>query len=94
MFILYREIAEGLNMRDSNFWFGLQKLNGVWTYLNKTIPSDEDIHWCTYLSKSSTDNEVAMCFLSEGHPCDLLTFAYPRSLSYSTISSLCEYNCD
>ena len=78
-------------MRYNYFWIGLQKVDGVWTFLDNSVPSYEEIHW--YGSEPGTTDEVAEFFSYEGNSWDLLTYGTSRTYTSSNLYTLCEYNC-
>ena len=89
----HRNIATGLEMRQAGqnghyggIWYGMYKVDGIWTYVDGSLPTN--YHWMANAPSSSSD--VAWWYSWVGRHYDLLSFGYTLD---GTVQVMCEYTC-
>ena len=93
-YLIHRDIVETLDFHNGNYnylWIGLEKVGGVWTYINGSIPDNDDVHWKP--GEPRPDEDVALIYAYEDSFYDLLTATITRTSSSSYWHALCEYHC-
>jgi len=94
-----KEVASGLGIDKnavSSIWYGVQKVDGEWTYLNGSIAEDVDIHWLPGDPETNDDCSGWISYPSN-LGADLLSFSYACNspISEAPVKSypLCQYKC-